>query len=567
MKRLKLTSTLVLLLGLFLMQSCEDIADDTIVSPEDSLAAIDLVGTANQSLESVMDNMLNADPDSVQQMLDLMDFSAPHDLYVSAHELDQYNSDANFGMAFTGFLMISQDPALEAMLLNWESYFNANEPFAVDASMSKTGYRMPLSIDGVRLPIAPMIELPFFMAKMTVDDVPQFSEFQSIAASLLLPVVQQSIAALELVDDDPNYVFSVSAAMQGLTEGDPMELDLTEIYLIEGGLYGLQGLLNTVIAYNFDFVSFDEAGIMTELSQGSDFATLHSDGAAKLGLAYQSALTAFDRIDDALDFLEAETDDQSNDLIIIEDPIDYDDIRSSLAEAQSALLGPTMIHYSYWNDIYEDGVWIDDEFIEDSLEVDISQFFLNPISDFKAMLPAYTMDTELDYNYDYYYLSEPVYAEDSNVTIEGLDGAYITINLLYAAYDEGSTLTAIVNMGFLYYDLATANPADLPPAVWALYGDFMDLVDIYSGSLYQFPYISFNWSGNVTTGQSLIIAGNAFVEYELQTEAYVVPSPSWNATTYAEWLTDWPDPTMNNILPNMDAEGLARFLDFDEQDW
>jgi len=77
MKRLKLTSTLVLLLGLFLMQSCEDIADDTIVSPEDSLAAIDLVGTANQSLESVMDNMLNADPDSVQQMLDLMDFRLP----------------------------------------------------------------------------------------------------------------------------------------------------------------------------------------------------------------------------------------------------------------------------------------------------------------------------------------------------------------------------------------------------------------------------------------------------------------------------------------------------------
>jgi len=538
-----------------------------VVSPEDSLAAINLVVEANNSLENAMNTMLNAEPDSVQQMLDLMDFSEPFGLYSSAVAHDPGNPDANFGVAFTGFLMISQDQALQDMLLNWENYFNANEPFAVNETVARRGYGMPFTVDGIMIPIAPMVELPLSMAKMSLDYVPQFSEFQAIVAGSFLPVIQQSIAALEEVDDDPTYVFEVSPSMQGDAEADPIELDMTEIYLIEAGLYALDGLLNTVVAYNFDFVSHDAEGIMQELSQGSDFATLKSDGAQLLSGAYASAITAFDKVDMSLDFLEAETDEQSNDLIQILEIDDYDDIRAGLDDARSALQGPTTFHYSYWEDVYNNGNWVGEIEVEDSVDVDISQFFLNPIADFKALLPPYTMATAIEYDYEYFYLTQQIQAEDSNVTIEDLNNTYLEMNLDYYFMDGIPVLNASVRMGFLMFDLSTANPDDLPPSVFELYDEFVIMADAYSGALYQFPYLQFFWSGNVTTGQPLTISGNVHIEYEQQSSAYVTPDPTWNAETYTDWLASWPDPTMNNIFPNLDAAGLAELLNFHEEDW
>ena len=558
---------LLTILSVLFLSNCDDISDTVYVSPEDSAAAIDRVGEANTALEGVMDGLRDADPDSVQEMLDIIDFSSPHALYIAAHDLNPYNLDANFGLAFTGFLMISQDDALQDMLRRWESYFNANEPFAAPSTMAKGGYHMPLSVDGIQIPVAPMLEMPFGLARMSVDDVPQFSELQELVGSLFLPVIEESIASLEILHDNPDYVFLVSAAMQGEAEADPIELDMTEFYLIEAGLYGLQGLLNGVMAYNFDFVTHDAAGIVTELSQGSAFATLNTNGSNLLSLAHASAISAFDKANLALDFLEAETDDQSNDLIQIDDIDDFTSVRETLDDAQSALEGPTLIHYNYWQDIYVGDDWVGEEKIEDSVTIDISQFFLNPIQDFKAMLPPYTMDTQLDYNYEYFWTTEHAHIEDSHVDIQDLDNAYLTINLTYYLDNDAPVLSAVVNMGFIYYDLTHANYNEIPVAVWDLYAEFLSLVETYSTEMYHYPNLNFYWGGSVTTGQSLVIDGDIYIEYEEQTSAYVIPDPTWNATTYADWLAAWPDPTMHNILPGMDAAGLADLFGFSEDDW
>lgn len=568
--KIKLTKILVLVIfSLLLTVSCEDINNDEVTS-EDSLAATVAVENANIALDDLMSGMFDTEPDSLQDMLDLMDFSDPYGLFMEAHELDHRNNDANFGMAFTGFLMLSQDAQLQEMLLTWESYFNLNDPFAIEGGsqgLSKNGFGMPLSVDGINIPIAPMIATPFAMSKMSVDDVPQFSEFQALINTLFMPIINQSIAALELIEESPDFVFLISPTMQGEPEADPIELDLTEIYILETGLYSLKGLLKTVIAYNFDFESFDSLGIMTELSQGSEFATLNDDGAVNLDTAYAAANTATEKALDALTFLESETDDQSDDFIQLLDQDDLSDIREVIMDVQSALQSETIFHYSYWEDVYDNGTWIGDELIEDSLTVDISQFFTNPIQDFKALLPPYTMATSIEYSYDYVYVSEHIHAEEDTVTVPGLNNTTVTLNLSYYMTDSGPEMTALVNMGFIQYDLMTASPSDLPAAIWENYSAFLAYVEQYSNELYQFPYIYFYWSGEVTTGTSLIIDGDFSIEYEQRTQAYVAPNPTWNASTYSEWLDAWPDPTMNGILPGLDAQGLADLLGFHEEDW
>ncbi|MCF7808891.1 MAG: hypothetical protein K9N38_10280 [Candidatus Marinimicrobia bacterium] len=569
-KRLLNLFTIVVSVAMIAFTGCEELTDG-VVSEEDSTAAVAKTDSATMLMEGMMNNMFNADPDSVEEMLELLDFGDVYDLYSEAHALDPANSDANFGLAFTGFIMLTQDQDLQDMLLRWEDYFSVNEPFLVSEgnTLGRQGFGMPLSIDGFKIPVLPYLEMPVSLMKMSTGDVPQFSEFQDLVGTLFLPFVEESITALELVDDDPNYVFIISPTMQGESEATPIELDLTEIYAIEAGLYALKGVLNTVIAYNFDFVSFDSVGIVTELNQGSDFATLNPDGAADLAEALSSITGAFNKIYSALDFLEAETDDQSDDLITLEEGDDLTEIRADIEEVEAVFEGPNVIHYSYWEDEYDEGgMWTGEVFYEDSLTVDISKFFTNPISDLKAMVPPYTMGTRLYYSSDYYSESEHVVFEESSVSVPNLNDTPVSLTLRLDTYPEGPEITAIIYLGSnLAYDLSSTSQSNVPMAVWDLYADFIALTEDYTGDQYSYQYISFYWSGTATTGAALRIEGDYTIQYEMRSNTYVEPEFSWNAASYSEWLAGWPDPTLNGIFPGLDAAGLAELLDFDQEDW
>ncbi|MCK4295665.1 MAG: hypothetical protein KAX28_03295, partial [Candidatus Marinimicrobia bacterium] len=308
----------------FIFNACEGLLDesDEGVSEEDSLAAIQKVEEANQELEGIMNSLINMDePDSVQQVLDALDFSDAYDLYKEAQSLNPNNDDANFGVALTGLLMISQDNDLQNMLNNWESYFTANTPFEVtDGSakiLGKRGFGLPISLKGMRVPMSAFVGGPLSLAKMSLDDIPQFSEFQQIFNTLFIPIINESIEGLEKVEENQSYVFTITGEMQGDAEATSLELDLTEVYAIDMMLHALKAICYSVISYNFDFVSFDAEGIVTELSRNSDFASLKNNGGQYLSTALSSMKTAIDKFEDGIDFLVAETDNQDDDLIPI----------------------------------------------------------------------------------------------------------------------------------------------------------------------------------------------------------------------------------------------------------
>lgn len=559
----------------FIFNACEGLLDesDEGVSEEDSLAAIQKVEEANQELEGIMNTLINMDePDSVQQVLDALDFSDVYDLYKEAQLLNPNNDDANFGVALTGLLIISQDNDLQNMLNNWEGYFTANTPFEVtDGSakiLGKRGFGLPISLEGMRVPMSAFVGGPLSLAKMSLDDIPQFSEFQQIVNTLFLPIINESIEGLEKVEENQAYVFTITGEMQGDAEATSLELDLTEVYAIDMMLHALKAICYSIISYNFDFVSFDAEGIVTELSRNSDFAILKNNGGQYLSTALSSMKTAIDKFEEGIDFLVAETDNQDDDLIPILDGDDLADIREGIEDSREVLNGPKWINYNYYDEYYDEYGW-HEEYIEDSVKVDIRKFFENPIGDFKEMVPPYTISTGIDTTTDWDWEDEPIYYSIDSVEVSGLYNTYIYISFEYVAYKEDTNIYAKIYIGGFYYDLIEGelNSSMVPAPLWQTYQYYLELVNQYSSSEeYSDIYVSFYWSGDVTTGQSLVIDRYFYIETGVDVY-YVYPIITWEANTYQDWVAAWPDPTFNGIFPDMTREDLVEFLDINEEDW
>jgi len=536
------------------------------VSPEDSLSSIVKVNEANDALEDIFNTIYDMEePDSVSGFLDAVDFSTAYDLYIEAQTFNPNNHDANFGVAMTGLMEVTQDPSFRELATNWENYFINNTPFMVDNGrnnlIGRHGFGLPFTFESMRIPVVPFIAGPLTMAKMTVDDVPQFSELQVIIRTILLPIIDQSITSLASVETDTNFNFEISAQMQPDSEAESLELDLTEVYAIDMMLQVLKAICNTTIAYNFDFVSFDGAGIEAELNRGSNFATLNSSGAQDLNNAYTAMTTAINKLELGINFLENETDNQSNDIIPNTElsPSDYDEIRDGIEIAQSAISEPTWVNidcYDEYDYDLDDWVWVCD-----SVQVDVKQFFTDPIDDFKEMIPPYSVNSDTTHDWDY---------------IENIDGywnyeyEYITFDITVntEGYYSFEYYRRIDPLGAIEIDMwADGLVLEVPQEVInAVDQKLNDLLSSY-GSAYMIEVYIYqsNW---LVAGTNEINSRIRWYVDEVELESsWEYPVLTWDADTYTEWKNSWPDPTFNGIFPNWTVDDLLDFLYYNEEDW
>ena len=530
--------------------------DSIITTPGDIDDAIALVEAANAKLEDVFSELYDSDePDSIEAALNLFNFSEAYTMYAEAQYLDPDNNDAHFGVALTGLMQITQDESFRDMIDKWDNYFANTTPFEVETTggnvLGRRGFGLPLNSSGMSVPISPFVGMPLSMAKLTMDDVPQFNELQDIIRGVFLPYVDQGITALAKVEQSSDYVFLISSDMQPDVEASSLELDLTEVYAVDMMLHAIKAICNTVIAYNFDFVTHDGAGMVATLNLGSNFAALNSSGAADLSTAYSAMNSAIDKLESALQHLQAETDEQFNDIIEqLENSSDYDDIQEGIDDAREVLTQPIWVsYYTYEEGEGEDGYWYENE-IEDSMQVDIQQFFSNPIEDMKGMVPPYTITAGIDTNYDHHWVD---YEETFSVTLEPDSG------------DIYNDWGYYFSLGFDYYDDSLriheneAPPQELVDRMQAIFEEVMEEYSeiewLYINAWYQGP------AGDITV--------NIRVEYEYgeMEGMFNYPVITWDADTFDEWKSDWPDPTFNGIFPDWTSDEMMEFLGMDSEDW
>ena len=121
----------VFLLSIFVILSisCNEKSNPT--ESNDPEGAKQDILAANTALAVVLYNLVNSD--SINNPADI-DFTEPYNLYQSAYNKDNTNPDANFGIALTGILTLSQDQQIIDAFNEWDSYLETGNPF------EKSGY-------------------------------------------------------------------------------------------------------------------------------------------------------------------------------------------------------------------------------------------------------------------------------------------------------------------------------------------------------------------------------------------------------------------------------------------
>ena len=382
-----------------LISSCEDSTDPPVVEidPEGAAAKVEL---AHKALENELFFFIDQiENENIDEPGDI-DFTSSNTLYKEALVMDPDNLDANFGAGLTEILIVTQDAEIKNVFDAWEAFLDTGrvfEPKSSGSAMFSMSNLYPIFIPNSSLPGVSEREFTrsyFNMMKMGVSDPPTIEDIQVVIEENLIPKLVFALERLNKVDSNSDYTFTITPRMLGDLDEDPLELDLTEIFLMESSLNLINSFSYMIVAYSYNFDAYDSAAIVNSLSQGSGFLALRTTGAAAMSSAKSSLLDASSQLDEAIAFLKDETDDQSDDIIKISpndlEAADLDSIVKYNADFRNYL-------NNGWT-LTED--WDDNFDTEDEpLTLKFNALFDTPIVDYKELLPPYTVRVERDTSY------------------------------------------------------------------------------------------------------------------------------------------------------------------------
>ena len=529
---------LFFLMVMFLM-SCEDSMDpegdsDPMVE-SDSIAAAAKVDSANQALEDELYDFISQIEDDIIDGPSDIDFTLSNSLYKKALELDPENLDANFGAGLTEVLIITQDAELQNVFDVWEAFIDTGtvfEPQSGGAALFSMSNLYPIFLANNSIPGASEHEITrsyFNLMKMGVADPPTIELIQIVIEKNLIPKLEFAIERFDIVDDQSDYTFTVTPRMLGDEDEDPLELDLTEIFLMETQLNLIWSVSNMIVAYSFEFGVYDSIAIINSLSQGSGFLALRANGAAAMSDAKASLLAASSKLDEAIDFLKGETDDQSDDII----KISPDDLHASdleLIVQDNADFREYLING--WT-LTEDWDGLSDT-PDEPLTFKFSSLFDNPIVDHKELLPPYTVRVKRDSSHYHDYGEGSIFiTTDITVETEAFHHYFRSITWSEDMLtEEGDSSISIPEFSRIVDSLIT------------------DLQDL-DGVTYFNIYIE--WSGNLFPGTNDISTDvSYFYEVKVFDRIFFAAVVTFEDENFDEWI--FPNPSFNGFLPDLSTD-------------
>lgn len=333
--------------------------------------------------------------------LDDFSFGPANELFNQALTLSPSNDTASFGAAVTGIFMVEDDSDVRAVVEAWDAWLNddvttpplAESLMAAAVASIRGPVSLPVSLSTRSLEqVAYSGEVAYeLMSEPLLSGPPPSTEgTQTVLSEVVRPALIAALGHLEDIGDE-SFTFTVTEAMQGEDEidADPLELDFTEVLAIQAGLHVALAAIDVATAYVLTPNPLSADGLVEALTPGSTFLTLSSEGSPLMSDALTRLRAAGPILLDGLDALEAESDDQTDDIIKY-DPTgtgdgltsqDIADARSIIGDVNDALSGPTVV-------TFQEGT--PDEL---NITLDVAEFFTDPIGDFKGLLPSYEVFT------------------------------------------------------------------------------------------------------------------------------------------------------------------------------
>jgi len=292
------------------------------------LFAVSITGCAETQKADVTQTLSNA-----RDKLVAGDYDGAYQDYLSAVSDDPSNTEANFGAGLLGLLSVAVDENTRAMA----------EEF---------GMELPTTLNEL------LTSTPSAAAIASPEVIP--SEIQTYVENTLIPALDTILGRLAVVEANPDFIFIVTSDMSG---GDAaVEIDLGEIYALDVFASMLKGMLHFAVSYNWDSTESNPL-------DDPDFGTLKSNGASNMTAAMNSFARAINKWIAGINFIDAETDDQSNDGIPKFDNLsDKNNMLNSLNQFKSSL---------------EEGDTIINLMPAVSAVVDYKDYFSSPVTDWK----------------------------------------------------------------------------------------------------------------------------------------------------------------------------------------
>ncbi|MCK4591267.1 MAG: hypothetical protein KAT86_05895, partial [Candidatus Latescibacteria bacterium] len=395
--------------AILLLAGCEQLEPTApSVNPEESRTK------AEQALDA-----LNSSLDQARDMEEFspgeVNFSEADGLYKEAIELDPSNTQAQFGAAITEILMLLQNEEILAVMDSLQSFMGEEEP-------SGLGFGIGIAPNVRRIALTP--KLVYGMAKTSVQqrtsrrvaksaqEVLRVSDIQRVIEQHFIPALDYTLARLTLVEQDSDFQLILTPEFLGDEQGDSLEVDLGEVYVLDASISVLRAFLMIATAYNLDFDdngSYDflqdpsDAEILRQLKRldkDSPFLTLRASD--KLPAAGLSLNDAIEKLEDAVGFIREETDPQDDDIIKQQYIVDLDgevdltgesdvpqflqdvdSVEKALSKLREILSGPVQIDADFNGDGQPE--W---------LTVNLSACFISPVQNLKGLLPYHEWYSE-----------------------------------------------------------------------------------------------------------------------------------------------------------------------------
>lgn len=374
---------LAAVVAMFVLAACDE---STGPQTEDQEAAAALAAEGFQILSSViMADTLDAA--QIQQV------EAAKAKFEDALALDASNPDANVGLAICEIILAGTHPDVLAAI-------GAGVPpgiFGKALPPEKKGFYRALGApSGGDQMLSAAGTLNWFkgvFAKPAQQQPPDLSAIQDVAEQIILPALEIVTTALAVVEAVPDWQLVLTAQMTGMAEVR-LEIDVTDVLMLDAMTRTLKAQIHAFVSYTMDMPQnpADTTAVKAAFNQtDGTFLKIRQNGITNLGNARTELLAAIQKVRDFKVSLLAETDDQSDDLIVV-DPTGMDgptvteltDLEADLDELEAALSLAVPVTADF-----------DGNGIEETMNVDLSKLFTNPITDWKQMLPPYAWDSTL----------------------------------------------------------------------------------------------------------------------------------------------------------------------------
>ncbi len=284
------------------------------------------------------------------------------------------NSTANAVVAIGQLTKIIEHPKIREIVQAWESRLNVDMGFPTSFhDWSQSGFKNNSNLIDVTLAIS--LSEPATLNMITRDT-------QDLIENALLPQIDQAIVHLNRLTDGPDFTFILSKRLTLLRSGS--EFDKGEAYALKSILHLTRALFSQMAAYDISVSPTSGKSLSAVLTSSPKFGTLRTNGRTRMTETLSNLQKMTDSVIDGIRYIQAESDTQSNDIIKL--PANLSSVLTDLDTLKRSLSGETVtVQFDNPGDATQ----------KVSLDVNLANFYKNPITDIRDYMGIHAVNGEL----------------------------------------------------------------------------------------------------------------------------------------------------------------------------